>query len=69
MPEKTLLERVFDKNPVIILIGQSACGKGTQAKLLQKAYKKLHSKKELAVIGTGTEFVNEFPNMKPVAAK
>lgn len=67
--EKRLLELVFEKNAMFVIIGQSACGKGTQLKLMMSAYKKLHPDKELAVIGTGEEFVKEFPKMKPEAAK
>jgi len=69
MAEKTLLERVFDKNPVVILIGQSGCGKGTQTELFKKSYHKLHPKLELFTIGMGDEFRNEIPRFTPWISK
>lgn len=48
-----LLRQAFKKEPVIILIGQSGCGKGTQLERIAKAYKKLFPKKNLYIAESG----------------
>lgn len=67
--EKPLLERVFKKDPVLIITGQSGCGKGTQTQLFKNSYKSLHPEKDLFTIGMGDEFRTEIPKFTPWARK
>lgn len=69
MPQRTLIERVFDKNPVIIITGQSCCGKETQTELFKKSYHELHPKLELFTIRMGEEFRKEIPKFTPWISK
>jgi adenylate kinase family enzyme len=57
--EKEIIERtkmVLMKNPVIILIGQSGCGKGTQKINLEKTFVRLGFLNNFFVIETGDLF-------------
>ena len=67
--ERKLLELVFGKDPVIVLIGQSCCGKGTQTQLFKESFHKLHPNSELFTIGMGDEFRNEIPKFTPWISK
>lgn len=53
------------KNDVILFIGQSGSGKGTQAELLFNLCKKLFPKRKIMLSGTGDLFRNSIPFMSP----
>ena len=69
MEQEKLLERVFDKNPIILMNGWSLLEIEVQTVLLKKSYKKLHRTKDLAVIDMETEIISEYHKMKPAASK
>ena len=64
MTTESVFKNVFEKEPVIIFIGQSCCGKGTTISFLKEDYKKLTGK-DLFISETGQLFRNEIPKMSP----
>ncbi|MEK7106212.1 MAG: nucleoside monophosphate kinase, partial [Patescibacteria group bacterium] len=63
--KNSLLNSVFDKGPVIILIGQSGSGKQTQSKALIEASKELNPERGVYIAETGQIWRDSIPQMTP----
>lgn len=60
--DKKLLARVFGDEPILLIIGQSGCGKGTQSKIFKRLCKEI-SGKTLYISDTGDCFRKSIPKM------
>jgi adenylate kinase family enzyme len=58
-----LLSKAFEKEPVILLIGQSGCGKGTQQEMLINVYRELFPDANYLISETGQLFRDCIPGM------
>ncbi len=69
MTKESLLKRVFDKDPVLIIAGPLQSGKTTQTQLFKESFKQLHPEKDLFTVSLEEELEKELPNFPPWAIK
>ena len=69
MTKESLLKRVFDKDPVLIIAGPLQSGKTTQTQLFKESFKQLHPQKDLFTVSLEEELEKELPNFPPWAIK